>query len=223
MQVLSTQQIMNDVARDFYEVIRKQLLRLNLEVIKVVPLPSCTENADRLKILQNFLSEVQGSSQSGTLEYWVQLKPHVSPASPEDQPAVHSTKPGDGGSQKPSLDGIYLPNGKLNVLFLLKNAEILFEAGDYRYARKIYKSILHSGEYTGTVLYRLGRCFEAEGKLEEACTKFEEAIIYNPSLESYQRLSALLVRMNKEQQAAEVMERAQVLSGPSQVARALLR
>jgi tetratricopeptide (TPR) repeat protein len=111
-----------------------------------------------------------------------------------------------------SLDGTYLATGKLNVPYLMQNAEILFDAGDYALARKIYKTILQSGEHTGIVLYYLGRCLEAEGKVEEACSKYEESVVFHPALESYQRWVSLLFRMNKDQQAAEVMERIQALT-----------
>jgi len=77
--------------------------------------------------------------------------------------------------QKPCMGEIYLPNGKLNVTFLMKNAELLFDAGDFVLARKIYNTILRSGEMTATVLHRLGKCYEAEGKTEIAHAKFEEA------------------------------------------------
>ena len=90
---------------------------------------------------------------------------------------------------------------------MIKNADLLFDAGDYQLARKIYKSILQSGEYTATVLHRLGKCYEAEGKLNEAGERYEESIAYHPTLESYQRLAAVLVRQNKEKQAAEVLDR----------------
>lgn len=107
------------------------------------------------------------------------------------------------------LQGIYLANGRLNVPYLIKNADLLFEAGDFQLARKIYKTILQSGEYTSIALQRLGQCYEAEGKFDEACAKYEESIAYHPTLESYNRLASLLKRQKRERQAEEVLERAQ--------------
>jgi hypothetical protein len=63
---------------------------------------------------------------------------------------------------KSCLNRIYLPNGKFNVPYLLKNADILFEAGEYAAARKIYRAILQSGECTAYVMGRIEKCFEME-------------------------------------------------------------
>ncbi len=60
--------------------------------------------------------------------------------------------------QSISSEAIYLTNGKLNIPFLMKNADLLLEAGEYAAARKIYKSILQSGECTSTVLARVEKC-----------------------------------------------------------------
>jgi tetratricopeptide (TPR) repeat protein len=109
------------------------------------------------------------------------------------------------------LNKIYLPNGKLNVPYLIKNADILFEAKDYLLARKIYRTILQSGEYTATVLHRIGKCYEAEGKYDEAYSKYEESISYHPSPESYERLAAILMRRNRRNQSEECLERARNL------------
>lgn len=127
-------------------------------------------------------------------EYWVRVRVRTEDSAP-----------------KPCLDGIYLPNGKLNISYLIKNADLLYEAGEFALARKIYKSIYQSGEYSSTALYRLGKCYEAEGRLEDACTKYEESIAHHPTLECFQRLASLLTRLKKDKKAAEMMERAMVL------------
>lgn len=105
-------------------------------------------------------------------------------------------------------EGIYLPNGKLNLPYLLQNAELLFSAREFALARNIYKTVYQSGERSGLALYWMGRCSEAEGRNLEAQTHYEESITYHPTIEAYQHLSTLLVRSKKDQQAAELMERA---------------
>jgi tetratricopeptide (TPR) repeat protein len=175
---------MKDVARNLHEGIQKQLNRSDLEVIGVIPL------------------SLKDDDPIDTVEYLVQLKPKKQSSSMSPRSESYS----------PSfLEGIYLANGKLNIPYLVKNADMLFDATDYQAARKIYKTILQSGEYTSTALQRLGKCYEAEGKLEDACTKYEESIAYHPTVETYQRLASVLLRQNKEQQAEEVLEKAQSL------------
>jgi tetratricopeptide (TPR) repeat protein len=114
----------------------------------------------------------------------------------------------DDTSVKPRMDGIYFPNGKLNAPFLLRNGELLFQAGDYPLARNIFKTLLQAGEGSGVALRWIARCYEAEGKLDEAQNHYEESITYHPALETYQSLAALLIRRRKDQEAAEVLERA---------------
>ncbi len=108
-------------------------------------------------------------------------------------------------------DGIYLPNGKLNVEFLVTNARLLFQAGEYTEARKIYGALTKSGERTAEGLLGVARCLEAEGRLEEALRTYDDSILYAPSIESYRRYASLLIRTQKDQQAAEILERALLL------------
>ena len=53
-----------------------------------------------------------------------------------------------------------------------------------------------------------GRCLESESLFSEALAHYEESIAYQPTIEAYQRSAALLIRQKKDQQAAELMERA---------------
>ncbi|MBL7715659.1 MAG: tetratricopeptide repeat protein [Bdellovibrionales bacterium] len=116
-------------------------------------------------------------------------------------------------------ESIHLPNGKLNITFLIKNAQILFRNKDYGLAKNIYRTIAKSGEKAAPAHYWLGRCFEAEGKSAEAENAYQESIHYNPSIEAYQRLAALLIRNKKDQQAAETMEKALALKTVSDAIR----
>jgi tetratricopeptide (TPR) repeat protein len=194
---------MNDLTYNLHEVIRNQLHQTNFDVIGLIPVPSHSDRMVRLRTLQEILEDLQDSSTGNeTLEYLLQIRPKH-PQQPQPQKTENNAS-----SNKPSPESIYLPNGKLNIPYLIRNADLLFDAGDYALARNIYKTVLTSGEYTSAALYRLGRCFEAEGKIEESRANYEDSIAYLPTLEAYQRLSALLIRQGKDQQAAEVMERA---------------
>lgn len=191
----------NDVKTSLHDAISKQLHHSEFDVVGIVPIPAHSDKMVRLRTLQEMLEDFDQVHESGTIEYLLQLKPKK--AQQAAVPAQESTL-----TPAPAAENIYLSNGKMNVPFLLKNGDLLYDAGDYALARNIYKSILSSGEYTSTILNRLGRCFEADGKLEEARKSYEESIAYLPNLDSYQRLSASLVRQNKDQQAAELLERA---------------
>jgi tetratricopeptide (TPR) repeat protein len=105
-------------------------------------------------------------------------------------------------------EGIYLPSGKLNGELLVQNAKILFHAGDYAAARQIYLALTKSGERTAEGLLGLARCFEAEGNLEKALKAYDDSILYSPSIETYRGYASLLIRTKRDQQAAEVLERA---------------
>lgn len=116
-------------------------------------------------------------------------------------------------------ESIHLPNGKLNINFLIKNAQILFRNKDYGLAKNIYRTIAKSGEKAAPAHYWLGRCFEAEGKNAEAEAAYEESVQYQPTIEAYQRLAALLIRTKKDEQAAETMEKALALKTVSDAIR----
>ena len=111
-------------------------------------------------------------------------------------------------AKEPKEEKIYSPDGKLNLTFLQKNAEVLFRYGDFAHARKIFETMLKSGERSGTCHFWLGRCHEEEGRISEAKRHYEDSIAFQPAIESYRRLSALLVKDGKDQEAAELIERA---------------
>lgn len=104
-----------------------------------------------------------------------------------------------------------LPNGKLNVQFLLENARILYKSGDYALARNIYRTLLKGGECSDTAFFEAGRCLEAEGKNESAISHYKESIAYHPSLNCFQQLSSLYIRLGNDQEAADVLERTVLL------------
>lgn len=126
-----------------------------------------------------------------------------------------SANPGVSSSRNPFIgtpaDAVYLADGKLNTPFLLQNAEVLFRAKEFALSRNIYATVLKTGEKSSLAHYWIGRCLEAESKGTEAQRHYEESIAFHPTLDAYQRLTALLIQTHKEQQAAELLERALAL------------
>src|SRR5688500_13175773 len=106
---------------DLRNTIQKQLdkdLRQNqsFDVVGIIPLPSSGDRMIRLQTLEEVLDDFDRGESSGLMGYVVQVRPK------REAPAEATP------SSKPSLESIYLPNGKLNHSYLLKNAEILFSA-----------------------------------------------------------------------------------------------
>jgi len=194
-----------DVTHTLHEVIRKQLHQTDFDVVGIVPIPTHNDRMVRLRTLQEMLEDFEEFRSSDTIDYLLQIKPRRQPQAPP-QNSVPARS--EGSSSRNAPESIYLPNGKLNIPYLLKNADLLFDSGEFTLAKNIYKTILKGGDNTSVALFRIGRCLEAEGKQEEAHAHYEESIAYHPTLESFQRLSALLLRQSKDQQAAETLERA---------------
>lgn len=186
---------MNDVTQSLQELIKKQIHQEQFDVVGIVPIPATGDRMVRLRTLQEILEDFDTSNEKNTVEYILQIKPKPV-AKVETAPPKNPT------------ENVYLANGKLNFPYLMKNADLLYDTSEYALARNIYKTILKSGEFTSVALLKLGRCFESEGKIAEAKAHYEESIAYHPSLEPYQRLSVLLIRQGKDQQAAETLERA---------------
>jgi tetratricopeptide (TPR) repeat protein len=189
-----------DVTHSLQEAIQKQLNQSDFDVVGIVPIPAHNDKMIRLRTLQDMLDDFEESHGDQTMDYLIQLKPKKQ-ASPE-------IRQENDNSFQSTQEALFLPNGKMNIPFLFRNGELLFDSGDYDLAKNIYQTILRSGEAAGVAHYRLGRCFEAEGKYDDAKTHYGESIAYQPGLDCFQRLAAMLVRQNQDAQAAEVMERA---------------
>jgi tetratricopeptide (TPR) repeat protein len=188
------------VAESMREALGRQLREH--EVVDIVAIPAVADPMVRLRTVEEALAEFDDPASEGAISYLVQVKPRRAAV-----PAVEPT-PSPTVSRPTLADHVYLPNGKLNIPYLDRNAEVLFASGDFTLARNIYKTLLQSGERSAFCLYRMGRCFEAEGKLTEARAHYEESIAYQPLLETYLRLSALLMRDKRDAHAAETLERA---------------
>lgn len=190
---------MMNATQTLQETIKQQLTRNNLEVVGIQPIPLHTDKMVRLNTLEELLQDFDETASPGSIGYLLQVKPHSSPKTAETNWGAEGLDP---------IDPVYLSDGKPNYPYLLHNADLLAEAGDYGLARQIYKTILLAGNESGQVLSRIAKCFESEGNLEEARTNYEEAITYLPTLDSYQHLAAILTRQGKDYHAAEILERA---------------
>lgn len=210
----------------------------DFDIIDVVPIPMHGDRMVRLRTLEEALNDFDQTGEIKTdsagapvMGYFVQVKPRVAkPAAPvakatapevsaapaftapivtapATQSVIERNLPAE-KSQPTVADSIYLSDGKLNLTYLLQSADVLYSSGDYALARNIYKAIGSSGDKTSVALMGMARCYEAEGKLEEARINFEESIAYHPTPEAYKALTSLLIRQKKDHQAAEVIERA---------------
>lgn len=189
-----------DISEQIRELLGSRLANDQLEV-DVVPIPAGGDRMVRLRTLEDALQ----STQEGD-GFIVHVRPRPVTQAAE---AVREFENETAATEKAaSGEGIYRQDGKLNTQYLLRNAELLFSSGDYPLARNIFKAILQSGERTAIALHGTGRCYEAEGKLEEARINYEESIAYHPNLDVYRHLASLLIRQKKDQNAAEVLERA---------------
>jgi tetratricopeptide (TPR) repeat protein len=179
------------------------LAREGHELVDLVAVPTGPDRMVRFRTIQEVLAEFENSNEIEESQTYVL---HVRK---RRERAVETAR-------EAQNDAIYLPNGKLNVDFVANNARILFQAGDYAAARQIYLALAKSGERTAEALLGVARCLEAEGKTDASLKAYDDSILYAPSLDAYRRYAALLLRMKKDQQAAEVLERALLLKDLSE-------
>ncbi len=105
-------------------------------------------------------------------------------------------------------DMMYLPNGKLNAPYLFQMGEKLEKAQDHAHAKTIYQAILKSHDFSAAALFRLGRCYEAEKNVHEACNYYQQSLSYLPLLEAMSRLAAIHIQLGRDEKAADILERA---------------
>ncbi len=192
----------------FTEQLKHTLSQEGMELVNVVTVPEASDQMVRFRTIQEALNEFENHDENEGQTYVLRIRKSRSQSQP------HSTDAAVGVS-----DGIYLSNGKLNANYLSENANLLFNAGDYAPALMIYKTLAKSGDRTSDALLGIARCLEAEGRTEEALKAYDDSVLYYPSIESYKKYASLLIRSQKDQQAAEVIERALLLKDLSDKAR----
>lgn len=174
--------------------LRSSLDGEGLELVNLVAIPTGVDGVVRFRTIQEVLSEFESAEATDTKTYVLHIRKQRAAAEAAEVTA--------------QADAIYLSNGKLNGEYLANNAKILFQAGDYPAARQIYLALTKSGERTAEGLLGLARCFEAEDKTDQALRAYDDSILYSPSIDAYRRYASLLIRTSRDQQAAEVLERA---------------
>lgn len=206
-------------------VLGTELSAAGYDMLDLVPIPNRVDRMVRLRTLEEALSDFDGE----TISYLVQVRARSrteaqtkTPTKAEEsllsRMVVETYEELPNPTESPN-EQLYLPNGKVNIEFLARNARILYEARDYALARNIYGTILRSGQRSAFAHLWMGRCYEAEGKVDQAEKHFRESIAFQASLDACQRLAALLIRKKQDQQAAIVMERALALKSLSPTAR----
>src|SRR4051812_42686693 len=136
---------MNEFNRTIQEILERQLKGTGAELIDLIQIPSQGDRMVRLRTLEEALSEFDQTG-DGTIGYLI----HVKPVRREARRQANEPPPFR--APQPSLENIYLTTGKLNVPFLLRNAELLSSSGDWTLAKNIYKTILASGEHAAAAL-----------------------------------------------------------------------
>jgi tetratricopeptide (TPR) repeat protein len=211
------------------EAIRKGIPEsAGLEVVDIVAVPSTGDRMARVRTIEEALEDFDRFENERTRTYLVQLRPKgarsdeagaATYASPNliDQmvqetmrpvQSVESNQSANNSVRMAPSEPIYLPDGKLNVDFLFRNANVLFESKEYALARNIYKTILQGHERPAQALYWIGRTFEAEGKIDQALKTYDHSLAFTPAIETFQKMAAIYMSQKKDSQAAEVLERA---------------
>ena len=192
---------MIDLTSTLNTTLKTQLEKAHLDLIDLLPVPVHGDRMVRLQALEEMIQEMDHSRYEGVFGYFLQIMPKRNTPNREitsiEEPAT------------PVLDeDIHLANGKLNTLFLLKNADVLIENGEHILAHNILIALIPSGDYQGSIHLKLAKCYELENNIEKSITHYEQSITYQPCFEAYQRLSSLLIEQNRHKEAAETLERA---------------
>jgi Tfp pilus assembly protein PilF len=174
--------------------IQSELTREGMELVDLVAVPTGADRMVRFRTIQEVLAEFETGETADTKTYVLHIRKQRADAAAAGAVA--------------QSEGLYLANGKLNGELLSANAKILLQAGDYPAARQIFMALTQSGERMAEGLLGLARCFEAEGQIEKSLKAYDDSILYAPSIDAYRRYASLLIRSQRDQQAAEVLERA---------------
>ncbi len=197
---------MNELKENIEQLITQTLEHEGYKLLNFLPVPQHGDQCVRIKTLEDIFRNFDRDDDTDTQSYviYVRQKKKQNAIKLPSNPQIYSSKS--------ILDGIYCPNGKLNISFLLKNASVLFESREITLAKNIYKTVLRSGDSSAIALFGLSKCFIAEEKFSEAIKCLEESLSFHPKLETYQLLSRLLIKEDKAHEAAELLERALSLS-----------
>ncbi len=89
--------------------------------------------------------------------------------------------------------------------FLLENARLLEDNGDFKLARNIYQALVRKGLLIAQSLAGMARTHEKENDYDKAVRCYREAIAYSSEYLFYQALAALQIRMGEDDEAAQTL------------------
>lgn len=193
---------MKNVGIRIQETLGNELPDNGFDLIDIVPIPTSGDRMIQKRTLEEALKDFNDPINSNMMSYLIRVKPKKAVEQRMENESVLQT----GADEQ--LDGMYDQDGKLNVPFIKKNAELLRSAGEYVLAENVYNALLKSGEDTAGALYGLGQSLEGRGKFEAAILKYEESIAYKPDVDVFHKLAALLIKCRRDRYAAEMIERA---------------
>jgi tetratricopeptide (TPR) repeat protein len=191
---------MSHLDRSLHRLLEQRLSQEGYELQDWVPIQLSGDRIARMRTLEEALDEIEQTPGEG-VTYLIRVNPR------------QIAQPVEAKVEEEKEQKLYLPDGQINIPYLEQNAELLLASGEHALARNIYSTIYQSGQRTAQALYGMARCYEKENKIDLAVEKFEASIAYQPMLDAFYRLSALLIYQKKDRSAAEVLERALTLKG----------
>lgn len=186
------------LAKELGKVLGQKLDQEGYELVDLIPISSSQKNGAKggLKVttLEDLFEDFDdvGHGSDEKTSYVIRLRSKSVPVLVQKQ-AV--------------FDGVYMPNGKLNSDYLVKNAELLMKGGEFELAKNILQTLEKAGERPAYVHRSLGRCSESEGNFEAATNFYEESITFQPSIDVYESLSKAYLKTGKFEDAIDSMKR----------------
>ena len=188
---------MNKVIHSVKDIVANELGKDVYDVVEMIPIPSTGDRMVKIRTLTEILEEFDETDGDQVLDYLVRVRSGSSKGEAQSLPSIQK-----------KFDEIYLSDGRLNVPYLKKNAQILFNAKEYALAKNIYKILISSGEKNADLYYGMAVCCELEGEMESAKFHYQESLVFDPQFETYQRLISLLMKEKNDLATVEMINRA---------------
>ncbi len=189
---------MTDLDQSLRENLKTNLDEKGYALVDLITLPPRENRMLIIRTLQDALDRFDSPDVEPTHCYLVQVKPKTQA----------SATASEDGTEVDVAGAVYHDDGKLNIDYLFRNAEILLNSNEPTLARNIFRTIFLSGDQCARALFGIGRCYEVESKLKEAEQAFEESIAFVPALPAFEGLIRVLLAASRDEYAAEIAERA---------------
>lgn len=102
-------------------------------------------------------------------------------------------------------DDLYSTDGTLNVVQLLLHAQVLYRAGEFDLARRLYFRMIRENAKPHIAFYWLGCCARKENRPEEARELLEKSLKLKESIESSLQLAEVLVELKCLEEAKALL------------------